>query len=83
MLQINQELKLIIEVDTRLQESKPGLIEQLKSLEAQFKDRFELKITEKPHHGKLLELDDMKIHTSWNFGTSIRTLQTFKAELKR
>lgn len=83
MLQVNQGLKLIIEVDTRLQESKPGLIEQLKSLETQFKDRFELKITEKPHHGKLLELDDMKIHTSWNFGTSIKTLQTFKAELKR
>lgn len=83
MLQTNQRLKLLIEVDRRLQESKPGLIEQLKSLETLFKNRFELKITEKPHHGKLLELDNMKIHTSWNFGTSIRTLQIFKAELKR
>jgi len=82
MLQMNQGLKLVIEIDTRLQESKPGLVERLKSLESQFKDRLELKITEKPHHGKLLELDDMKINTSWNFGTSIKTLQTFKAELK-
>uniref|UniRef100_A0A7C1GCA4 Uncharacterized protein n=1 Tax=Thermofilum adornatum TaxID=1365176 RepID=A0A7C1GCA4_9CREN len=75
-------LNIVVEVDKRLMESKPSLIEELKSLQEQHSGRLELKFTQEPHHGKMLDLDNLRIYTSWNFGTSVNPLQTYKAELK-
>ncbi len=75
-------LIVVLEVDRRLMESKPDLIEELKSLQEQHSGRLELKSTQEPHHGKMLDLDNLRIYTSWNFGTSVKPLQTYKAELK-
>ena len=75
-------LIVVLEVDRRLMESKPSLIEELKSLQEQHKGRLEVKFTQEPHHGKMLDLDNLRIYTSWNFGTSVKPLQTYKAELK-
>jgi len=75
-------LNVVVEVDKRLMESKPSLIEELKSLQEQHSGRLELKFTQEPHHGKMLDLDNLRIYASWNFGTSVKPLQTYKAELK-
>jgi hypothetical protein len=73
---------MTLEMDKRLLTSKPDLVGQLRSLENEFHGRFKLKVTEEPHHGKMIELDNLRIYTSWNFGTSIKPLQTYKAELR-
>jgi len=83
LLQKNPLLRIILEVDKRLTERKADLIETLKKLTSDFGGRLELRITESPHHGKMLELDNLKIYTSWNFGTSVKPLQTYKAVLER
>jgi hypothetical protein len=75
-------LNVVVEVDRRLMESKSNLIEELKSLQEQYSGGLELKFTQEPHHGKMLDLDNLRIYTSWNFGTSVKPLQTYKAELK-
>jgi hypothetical protein len=84
LLEKNRELKMTLEMDKRLLTSKPDLVERLRSLELEdaFHGRFKLKVTEEPHHGKMIELDNLRIYTSWNFGTSIKPLQTYKAELR-
>uniref|UniRef100_A0A7C1GAQ5 Uncharacterized protein n=1 Tax=Thermofilum adornatum TaxID=1365176 RepID=A0A7C1GAQ5_9CREN len=81
LLQRN-DLNVVLEVDRRLMESKPNLIKELKALQDQHKGRLEVKFTQEPHHGKMLDLDNLRIYTSWNFGTSVKPLQTYKAELK-
>jgi hypothetical protein len=82
LLEKNRELKMTLEMDKRLLTSKPDLVGQLRSLGNEFHGRFKLKVTEEPHHGKMIELDNLRIYTSWNFGTSIKPLQTYKAELR-
>jgi len=82
LLSKNPRLKITLEIDKRLMENKPEIIDNLRRLASESHGRLELKITESPHHGKMVELDNLKIHTSWNFGTSVLPLQTYKTELK-
>jgi len=72
--------KVTIEVDKRIEE-KPIILEQLDRLKVEFSDRFTYSLTREPHHGKMIIADFLKVHTSWNFGTGTRVLQTYSAEL--
>jgi hypothetical protein len=72
--------KVTIEVDKRIEE-KPIILEQLDRLKVEFSDRFTYSLTREPHHGKMIIADFLKVHTSWNFGTGTRVLQTYSSEL--
>ncbi|MFZ8788526.1 MAG: hypothetical protein ACO2OZ_02530 [Acidilobaceae archaeon] len=72
--------KVTIEVDKRIEE-KPIILEQLDMLKVEFSDRFTYSLTREPHHGKMIIADFLKVHTSWNFGTGTRVLQTYSSEL--
>lgn len=76
----NVRTELIL--DIRLKKEKPIYVKDLEELKSRFKDTFSYEFTHFPEHGKRIVVDNLIIHTSWNYGTGEKVLQNYIAFIK-
>jgi hypothetical protein len=83
LLKGNRSIKIRLEIDKRFKDQNPNIAKLLEELRSRYEGRLEVIYTQEPHHGKMIDIDFLKVITSWNFGTGGKTRQLYSSELNR